>query len=86
MNLLNDIKEIIIRLFPIALVIVVAIVCSYIGRPTKKEVLTTKRDTIVTTLKDSIKHLKVKENEEINIIRNANNDSTIIIFKRLIAE
>lgn len=43
-------------------------------------------DIIKKNLKDSIIVITVKENEEVNIVRNASNDSTLIIFKKLVSE
>lgn len=46
----------------------------------------TRTEEIKEALKDSITVITIKENEEIKIVRDADNDSTLIIFKRLVSE
>ena len=43
-------------------------------------------EVIKQNLEDSITVIKIKENEEIKIVRDADNDSTLFIFKRLVSE
>ena len=37
-------------------------------------------------LKDSITIIKIKEDEELKVVRSASNDSVVIIFKQLVSE